>query len=237
MNSGPLIFLGLLFTMVWSWYGIVAKSFHDLSRLPPGTLPTGEKYPGGRSGTQNLGQEVYQANGCFACHTMQVRMKGYGADIERGWGRRNSTLQDFLYDSHVFLGDVRFGPDLAGVGSRLLDVNQQLLHLYNPRITVPDSMMPQYPYLFEKHKIKGRASPNALRLPEKFRENGYEVVPTREALALAQYLVSLHADQQIFEAPLIPPPPPVSATNAPAASTNAAAASNAPAAQATNSQK
>jgi cytochrome c oxidase cbb3-type subunit II len=221
MNKGPVIFFGVLFIMAWSFYGIIGKNFHELGRQDPIKLDTGEPYPGGRPGLAQAGQDVYRANGCASCHTMQVRMKGYGRDIERGWGARNSVLQDFVYDRHVFLGQVRVGPDLADVGSRMPSRTTQLLHLYNPRITSPDSMMPQYPYLFTKRKIKGPRSSEALPLPPKFQEEGYEIIPTAEAKALAEYLVSLHSTTFIFEAPQLPPPPPSTpkeaTTNAPAA--------------------
>jgi cytochrome c oxidase cbb3-type subunit 2 len=216
MNNGFLIFLGVLFTVLWSWSAIVVKSFKDFGRLEPAKLVTGESYPGGRSGVANLGQRVYQANGCASCHTMQVRMRGYGRDLERGWGVRNTTLQDFTHDENVFLGQVRLGPDLASVGSRLNDRVWHLLHLYNPRITVPDSLMPQYPYLFEKRKLGERPSPNALPLPERFRIPGHEIVPTREAEALVEYMLSLNTETPIFEAPLNPmPKTPAAETNAP----------------------
>jgi cytochrome c oxidase cbb3-type subunit 2 len=216
MNKGPALFIGILFLIAWSFYGIIGKNFEELGRQDPIKLDTGEPFPGGRSGFAQAGQEVYRANGCASCHTMQVRMKGYGADIERGWGARNSVLQDFVYDRHVFLGRVRIGPDLADIGSRSPNPVTQMLHLYNPRTTVPDSMMPQYPYLFTKRKIKGgQHSPEALPLPAKFQEEGYEIIPTAEAKALAAYLTSLHANTYIFEAPQLPPPPPK--TNAPAA--------------------
>src|SRR5678815_5075745 len=172
MNKGPVIFIGVLFLMAWSFYGIIGKNFEELGRQDPIKLDTGEPYPGGRSGNALAGQEVYRANGCASCHTMQVRMKGYGADIERGWGARNTVLQDFVYDRHVFLGRVRIGPDLGDVGTRMPDRVTHLMHLYNPRTTVPDSMMPQFPYLFTKHKIKGHRSAEALPLPPKFQEEG-----------------------------------------------------------------
>lgn len=223
MNKGPVIFFGILFIMAWSWYGIIGKNFQDLGRQDPIKLDTGEPYPGGRLGLAHSGQEVYQANGCASCHTMQVRMKGYGRDIERGWGARNSVLLDYVYDRHVFLGQVRVGPDIADVGTRLPDRTYHLLHLYNPRTVVPGSMMPQYPYLFIKRKIKGERSADALPLPPKFQEQGYEVIPTPEAKALVEYLVSLHSSKPIFEAPQIPPPKPVvaSETNATTPETSA----------------
>jgi cytochrome c oxidase cbb3-type subunit 2 len=208
--NGVVIFLGLFLTMALSWYGILFKNYQDFNRLQPEKLMTGGSYPGGRSGLANQGQEIYKANGCAACHTMQVRANtnNAAADIQRGWGKRNSTLQDFLYDRNVFLGQVRIGPDLADVGTRLPDRNYHLLHLYNPRATVSGSLMPQYPFLFEKHKIAGQPSPNALHLPNELApENGYEIVPTAEAEALVHYILSLHATEPILEAPIYPPPP------------------------------
>ncbi len=205
--NGLVLFIGLLVATALSWYGIVAKNFIDFNRLQPQKLDVGGAYPAGRAGQANYGQEVYKANGCFSCHTMQVRMNGYGADIERHWGKRNSTLQDFLYDQNVFLGQVRVGPDLADVGTRLPNRENQLLHLYNPRITVPDSLMPRYAYLFKKRKIQGQPSSHALKFPSGFApEAGYEIVPTPEAEALVSYLLSLHAQEPILEAPIYPPP-------------------------------
>ena len=64
MNNGILIFLGVILTVLWSWYGFIAQNVRELSKLEPAKLITGETFPTGRSGTANLGQEVYQANGC-----------------------------------------------------------------------------------------------------------------------------------------------------------------------------
>ena len=161
MNNGPLIFLGLLFTMLWSYYGFVVTSFKDIGRQEQFETMTGERYPTGRPGTANVGQEVYRANGCASCHTMQVRTRGYGADLERGWGTRNTVLRDFIWDNHVFLGQTRIGPDLANVGARGHSTPEwHFAHHYNPRLVVPESLMPRYPFLFDERKIRSQRSPN-----------------------------------------------------------------------------
>lgn len=210
MNYGPVIFLGLLFTVWFSWYGFILKNYKDFGRERPAKLDTGGNYPVGRPGLARAGQEIYQQNGCASCHTMQVRMKGYGADIERGFGRRNTVLTDFLYDDYVFLGQTRLGPDLSNTGLSKPNLNWHLVHLYNPRILVPESLMPRYEFLFEKRRIQGRPSPNALILPTNVSaetvEEGYEIIPTDEAIALAAYMVSLRAETPLFHAPIIPPP-------------------------------
>jgi cbb3-type cytochrome oxidase cytochrome c subunit len=137
-----------------------------------------------------------------------------GADISRGWGLRHSVAEDFLYDDGVQLGNLRVGPDLAGVGSRLPDVNWQLLHLYAPQSLAKDSMMPPFRYLFVPQKIGAAPSPDALNLPPAFAPAaGYEVVPTDDAKKLVAYLLSLHADVPLYDAPFTPPQ---ISTNAPA---------------------
>jgi cbb3-type cytochrome oxidase cytochrome c subunit len=126
-----------------------------------------------------------------------------GPDIARGWGRRRTVAEDFLFDSTVLPGSQRVGPDLADVGTRLPDVKWHLLHLYAPQIHVKGSTMPPYRFLFEKHKIDRYPSPEALVLPPEVPvERGYEIVPKPAARSLAAYLVSLRADAPLFVAPI-----------------------------------
>jgi cbb3-type cytochrome oxidase cytochrome c subunit len=126
-----------------------------------------------------------------------------GPDIARGWGKRHSVAEDFLFDSPVMPGSQRVGPDLADVGTRLPDAHWHLLHLYAPQLQAKGSIMPPYRFLFEQREAKGRPSPDALVLPGDLAPpKGYEVVPTPAAKALAAYLISLHADAPLFVAPL-----------------------------------
>jgi cbb3-type cytochrome oxidase cytochrome c subunit len=151
-----------------------------------------------------------------------------GPDIARGWGKRRTVAEDYLFDSPVMLGSQRIGPDLANVGLRQPDANWQLCHLFAPRSEVKDSIMAPYPFLFEKRRIDGPPSPDALKFPAGFEpEAGYEIVPKFEARALVAYLASLRADAPIFEAPLTVPAAAPPSTNAPAASGTNAAPANA----------
>lgn len=65
-------------------------------------------------------------------------------------------------------------------------------HLYDPRSITYDSTMPSYRFLYEKRRVSGERSADALRLsgpgvpPE-----GWEIVPTYDAKALVAYLMSL----------------------------------------------
>jgi cbb3-type cytochrome oxidase cytochrome c subunit len=146
----------------------------------------------------------------------QVWIRPVGPDIDRGWGKRRSVAEDFLYDYPVMPGSQRIGPDLANVGVRLPDANWHLLHLYAPTNKVPGSAMPPYRYLFEKRRIERARSPNALDLPPELApESGYEIIPKAEARALVAYLLSLRADTPLFNAPLSAAAPAPPSTNAP----------------------
>jgi len=67
------------------------------------------------------------------------------------------------------------------------------VHLYAPRSINPDSNMPSYRFLYEKRRIAGQRSAEALQLsgsdapPE-----GWEVVPTYDAKCVVAYLMGLN---------------------------------------------
>jgi cytochrome c oxidase cbb3-type subunit 2 len=179
-----------------------------------------------------------------------------GPDIARGWGKRRTVAEDFLYDSPVMPGSQRIGPDLANAGARLPVADWQLRHLYDARIEVPGSIMPPYRFLFENRKIGRSPSPEALALPANFAPApDREIVPRQEAKMLVAYLLSLNAEAPLYETPitLASAPPPTTnnpasgsltntaagastnaasgtATNGPSATAPSAAATNAPAA-------
>jgi cytochrome c oxidase cbb3-type subunit 2 len=146
-----------------------------------------------------------------------------GPDLARGWGKRRTVAEDFLYDETVMLGSQRIGPDLANVGARLPDANWHLRHLYAPGFITEGSTMPPYRFLFEKRRIERSPSPDALALPPGPAPGpGFEIVPKPEAKALVSYLTSLNADAPLFVAPLTAPAPAGTGavTNAPATVTN-----------------
>jgi cytochrome c oxidase cbb3-type subunit II len=202
MNYGPIIFLGVFLTIASSWVGLVLVPQIQFGRQQETKIEeTGEIYPTARPGLAQQGVEVYRANGCIYCHSQQVRPEGYGADIARNWGQRRTVARDYLYDKPVMLGTMRTGPDLANIGMRQTSVMWHLQHLYNPQITSKGSIMPPFPFLFEKHRIGDKPSPDALAFPKEFApEPGYEIVPRHEAVVLVQYLLSLKASAPLPEA-------------------------------------
>ena len=203
MNSGPVIFLGVLFTLATSFWGLIVVPQRQVGMGQPVALKfTGELYPPARPGLAQRGAQVYQANGCVECHTQQVRPRGYGSDLDRpGWGARRTVAQDYLRDQPVQIGALRIGPDLTNIGARQTNATYHLTHLYNPRLSAPGSMMPRYAYLFQKRPLKPGQMPSADALQVEAASD-VEVIPTEDARALAAYLLSLKSEAPLFEAPL-----------------------------------
>lgn len=219
MNHGPLVFLGIIFTVALSWFAAAVGPHFQFGNQEMVVIEeTGANYPLARAGEARQGAEVYRANGCNYCHTQQVRPRSEGSDLARDWGQRRTVSRDYLRDQPVLLGQLRFGPDLANFGQRATNAPNPLpklfLKLYDARVDMPGSMMPRYPYLFEQRRLKAGAAPSAeaLALPGQFAPPpGYEIVPRPEAYALVQYLLSLKSDALFFE--VFPNPPPKRATN------------------------
>ncbi|YCM47096.1 cbb3-type cytochrome c oxidase subunit II (plasmid) [Verrucomicrobiaceae bacterium 227] len=193
MNKFRLITLGFLATFLSSWIGLVLMPIITVGELQVARDPkTGEEILPHRTALEERGKEVYISMGCIYCHTQQVNPIRARTDIERGWGTRRTIAADYVNEGRVLLGTMRGGPDLSTVGIRNPSESWHLLHLYNPRTTSPGSNMPPHRFLFEKRKIDGEKSPEALSLVGEFAvEEGYEVVPGPDAKALVAYLRSL----------------------------------------------
>lgn len=236
MNAGSLIFLASFFALATSWFGFVLMPQLQIGRQQPVELAdSGQAYPPMRPGMARQGEQVYRANGCFYCHSQQVRPADFGTDTQRGWGGRQGSIvqsvaEDYLYDRPAMLGTQRIGPDLANIGVRQTNATELLKHIYNPRISMPNSVMPPYRYLFETRKLKLGEKPSDEALNVAGVAAGYELLPKDEAKQLVAYLLSLHSQGILFETP--PPPPPPTNSAAAKAATNAPVAkpaTNAPA--------
>jgi cbb3-type cytochrome oxidase cytochrome c subunit len=169
---------------------------------------------------------------------VEVQLLAQGPDLERGWGRGRTVAADFLMDAVVMPGSLRLGPDLANVGARLPLAEWHYRHLLDPRSTVPGSVMPPSPFLFEKRPAGSPRSADAFsRLPSgsvaaavltgsrtNFVSGSGEGAadaalagvewyePTDAARALVAYLLSLKAEVALLERPLASAP--ASATSA-----------------------
>lgn len=88
------------------------------------------------------GRDIYIREGCYNCHSQMIRP--FRAETER-YGHY-SVAGEFVYDHPFQWGSKRTGPDLARVGGRYSD-EWHRTHLNNPRDVVPESNMPNYPWL------------------------------------------------------------------------------------------
>lgn len=142
-----------------------------------------------------LGKAVFVANGCVACHTQQVR----NVAMDKVWGERPGIAADYA-DNHrtdtwrntaTLMGTERTGPDLTNIGARQPSSDWHLVHLYNPRIVVNQSIMPAYPWLFT-FKNKVADGDVVVNVPDEYK-NGHKgkVIATAEAVQLVAYLQSL----------------------------------------------
>lgn len=219
MNGSTNLFIGLFASFAVSCVATVLIPQAQLGGLQPQYTEDEGKivdpYPINVGGIAEQGRQVYINQGCIYCHSQQVRDPHMGTDLERGWGPRRTVARDYIYDTPALLGNYRIGPDLANVGwsdwrneakgdtrkPAQRNATWHYLHLYNPTAVVTESNHPPYRYLFEKRKITGQKSADALNLAgEQMPEAGYEIVPTPAAEALVGYLLSLDRSHELNEA-------------------------------------
>ncbi len=153
----------------------------------PGTKPL--------SGDALAGKMIYISEGCVSCHSQQVR----NVDMDKAFGNRPGMASDYAnigrtsiwQNTATVMGTERTGPDLTDVGNRQPSKDWNLMHLFNPRSVVPQSIMPAYDWMF---KVVATADKNdvVVPVPAEFMEGRTGVViASRKALQLVAYLQSL----------------------------------------------
>jgi cytochrome c oxidase cbb3-type subunit 2 len=179
MNKLLQIAGGALLVYIVIVMGIAVIPAIDLSKTPPG--------PGVKPLTalQAEGAAVYAANGCAYCHTQQVRPLAE----DKVFGRP-SAPGDFSYQTPELLGSERTGPDLSNIGSSKPSDVWQYIHLFDPRAVVPESVMPNFKFLFH---VVATVPPGetTVPVPAAFAPKQGKVIPTQQAKALVAYLLSL----------------------------------------------
>jgi cytochrome c oxidase cbb3-type subunit I/II len=91
------------------------------------------------------GRDIYVREGCYVCHSQMVRP--FRSEVAR-YGEY-SKAGEFVYDHPFQWGSKRTGPDLARVGGKYPD-SWHFNHMLEPTSMSPGSIMPNYPWLFEK---------------------------------------------------------------------------------------
>jgi cytochrome c oxidase cbb3-type subunit 2 len=179
---------GLLFLTLTIVTVIMPALQNQKNNAPlPGSIPL--------SGDALAGKHIYIAEGCVGCHSQQVR----NVYMDKMFGSRPGVAADyanihrtsFWANTATVMGTERTGPDLTDVGNRQPSKDWNLMHLFNPRSVVAQSIMPSYEWMFE---IKENPLPSdvIVSVSASFL-NGKKgkVVAKKEALQLIAYLQSL----------------------------------------------
>lgn len=188
-NHKQLFGVAFAFFVALTIFAAVMPALDNQARHKP--LPTAEPM----SEDAIRGKEIFIANGCVACHSQQVR----NLAMDKRWGSRPGIPQDYAgmertdiwRNTATLMGTERTGPDLTDVGNRQGSLDWNLVHLYNPRILVGESIMPSYPWLFE-YKNMPLEDDVVVNIPDEFRRSPRgTLVAKKEALQLVAYLQSL----------------------------------------------
>lgn len=136
-NAGLLIILTLIVISIGGLVEIVPLFFIN---------DTVEKVDGVRPYTalELRGRDIYQREGCYLCHSQMVRP--FRDELLR-YGHY-SLAAESKYDHPFQWGSKRTGPDLARVGGKYSN-EWHVAHLTQPSAVVPQSVMPNYPWLLE----------------------------------------------------------------------------------------
>jgi len=177
---------------------LVAVSFGGMVQIFPmvfdgaGSKPIDTLEP--YTAVQLEGRDIYMREGCAVCHTQMVRT----LQFETARYGHYSVAGEDVYEHPFLWGSKRTGPDLARVGGRYSD-DWHRAHLNNPRMVVPASNMPAYPWLFER-VLDGKSTAAKMRTlrtlgvpytDEDIAGAEAAVNGTTEAEALIEYLQSL----------------------------------------------
>ena len=161
------------------------------------------------------GRDIYVAEGCYNCHSQQIRT--LAPDVLRygDWSRLGETI----YDHPHQWGSKRTGPDLArgGTGFNKKDNLWHYQHLVDPRQISQGSNMPSYHWLenkkadikalpkkiavqrrlgvpyppMDKNEIEQRALDQGVEIAKDLRGRGAFVSPDSEMVAVIAYLQKL----------------------------------------------
>ena len=136
-NAGLLLILTMLAISVGGLVEIVPLFYID---------ETIEKVEGVRPYTplEQRGRDIYKREGCYTCHSQMIRPF---RDEDMRYGHY-SLAAESQYDHPFQWGSKRTGPDLARVGGKYSN-EWHVQHLIAPRSVVPESIMPNYPWLLE----------------------------------------------------------------------------------------
>lgn len=156
---------------------------------------------------EQLGRDIYTREGCYNCHSQMVRPF---RDEALRYGHY-SLAAESQYDHPFQWGSKRTGPDLARLGGKYSDA-WHVQHLVRPKSVVPESIMPNYPWLLENElkisdvqakltALKGVGVPYSLTTQEYDAnvKNFGEDVAKKLVIANAETLIAEQVDKANYD--------------------------------------
>lgn len=149
MKREPILFMTVM-SIVFFLLGIGVTIIIPYIEAP-GPSPLSQPY----TDEEARGKMIYQREGCWYCHTQQVRApeEGKGTVYEKGDIGPESMPGDSYYDRPTLWGTQRQGPDLAHIASREPHGNSvpwHIAHLKTPGAVSPGTFMPSFAHLPEE---------------------------------------------------------------------------------------
>ena len=142
-NAGLLIVLTLIVISIGGLVEIVPLFFID-ETIEQVKKPDGKDAIRPFTPLESRGRDIYIREGCYLCHSQMIRP--FRDEILR-YGHY-SLAAESQYDHPFQWGSKRTGPDLARVGKKYSN-QWHVQHLVAPRSVVPESIMPNYPWLLD----------------------------------------------------------------------------------------
>jgi cytochrome c oxidase cbb3-type subunit 2 len=139
-NAGLLIFLTLIVISIGGLVEILP--LYHIDETVEEVKVAGKETVRPYTPLELRGRDIYQREGCYLCHSQMIRPF---RDEALRYGHY-SLAAESQYDHPFQWGSKRTGPDLARVGGKYSN-QWHVQHLTNPRSVVPESIMPNYPWL------------------------------------------------------------------------------------------
>ena len=141
-NSGLLIVLTLVAISIGGLVEIVPLHYINSTVEEVKDPVTGLEVIRPYTPLEQRGRDIYIREGCYTCHSQMIR-PFRDEDLRYG---HYSLAAESKYDHPFQWGSKRTGPDLARVGKKYSN-EWHVQHLDAPRSVVPESIMPNYPWL------------------------------------------------------------------------------------------
>lgn len=195
-NAGLLIVLTLIVISIGGLVEIVPLYFIDstVEKVNVAGKDTIRPY----TPLELRGRDMYQREGCYTCHSQMIRPF---RDEALRYGHY-SLAAESQFDHPFQWGSKRTGPDLARVGQKYSN-QWHVQHLIAPRSVVPESIMPNYPWLLE-NKLSYKNIANRMKalkmvgVPYSITEEEYQMNVSRYGKEVADKLDINQAEENLL---------------------------------------